>query len=58
MRVFNNIETMIKETAYFFCVTILVAEPQAKKIRKALENYGFMFRIKIIVIPTNCPPKI
>ena len=34
VRPFSNIDSMIKETTYFFGITVLVAESQVKKLKR------------------------
>lgn len=54
VRSFNNIDSMIKETTYFFSITVLVSEHEAKTLKRTFESQGLLFRIKIVSIPAKC----
>lgn len=49
---------MMKETTYFFCVTVVAVESEVKKLTKYFEKNFYLFRVKIIGIPVDCEPSI
>jgi hypothetical protein len=51
VRVVSNLEKIIKETTYFFCVTVIVSESESKNVAKYLERNEYLERVKILSIP-------
>ena len=51
-------EKIIKETTYFFCVTILAAESEIKSLTKFFDKNEYMHRIKLISLPNDCEPTL
>ena len=53
VREFSNFQKVIKDTTYFFCVTVLAVESEVKNLSKYFERNDYSQKVKIIGIPNN-----
>lgn len=44
---------MVKETTFFFCVTVLVAEEEMKTVYKYLQRNEYEFKVKLVALPKD-----
>jgi hypothetical protein len=58
VRPFSRAEKVIKETTYFFCVTVIAAETQILNLHKIFIQNDYGDRVKLISINPNIKPTI
>lgn len=51
-------EKLIKETTYFFCVTVVAAESEVKNLAKYFAKNNYEEKIKLLPISINTQPTI
>lgn len=58
VREVNNMENIIKETTYFFCVTVIAAESEIKNLTRFFAKNNYEDKIKLLPITNNTQPTI
>lgn len=48
----------MKETVYFFAVTVLVDPSQLKNLTKQLKQRNYLFKIKLVPLPSDIQPNM
>ncbi len=47
---------MLRETTYFFCVTVLASEDELKNVQKYLNRNEYSFKVKVVALGKNVEP--
>ena len=49
---------MVKDTTYYFAVTLLVAESEVKNVYKILNSHEYTFKVKVLILKDNIEPTV
>lgn len=53
---FDNFETFIKDSIYYFCVTVLCSESESKKLANYLQQNDYSEKVKILSVAEGTEP--